>query len=127
MTVMDDLKKMKEDAGVRATSTTCFNKVMEFMKQDPEIKALMEKLDYALPSDRSGIELTDDMYVLSYLDDGSEGCYVNVMLANTDKKTPLRQLGTLKTLYEGLSAWRFMGTLSGEITYLCNQYIWYNT
>lgn len=127
MAVMYDLEKMKEATDVHPTSTTCFNRVMELMKQDPEISAFVKKLDYALPSDKTGYDLTDDMYVISYLDDGSEGCYVNVLLVSTDEKIPTRQLGTLKTLCEGLPAWRFMGTLSGEITYLCNQYLWYNT
>lgn len=127
MEEMYGAKQLKEEAGMHVTSTTCFNKVMEIMKQNPEVQALMEKLDYAIPSDKVGVDLTDDMYVVCYLDNGSEGCYINVVLVSTDKKIPPCHVGTLKTLCEGLSAWRFMGTLSGEIAYLCDQYLWYNT
>lgn len=116
---------LKEPASITLTGESLFKKVIEAMKEDPVIAEQMKKLDYPLARiGACSILLTDNMYTIAYLDSGSEGCWVNLVLCDSGEKIGI---GTLKTLDEGLDAWRQMGILAGELSYLANEYIWQNT
>ena len=122
-----DVTKMdlKEPASVALTGESLFKKVIAAMEEDQAITEQMKKLNYTLAKiGACSLLLTDNMYAIAYLDSGSEGCYVNLVLFDSEKRIGI---GTLKTLDEGLDAWRQMGCLAGELSYLANKYICQNT
>ena len=122
-----DTKLLKEEDGMIPTTETLFKKVTSIMDKDPEIAEQMSRLDYILyKEDSRNVNLTDEMYTVAYPDDGSEGCYLNLMLCSNEENRKVR-VATFKTLDEGLGAWRNMGTLAGELSYLANCYISINT
>lgn len=97
------------------------------MYNDEVINTYMQKVDYVLlTSDHavSNSSLSDDMYAIAYLDEGCEGCYLNFYVHCDDR---MLSVGTIKTLHEGQGTWRWMGMLAGEMAWLANQYICYNT
>lgn len=58
---------------------------------------------------------------------GNEGCFIDVLLVyfNKDKvQYENWHCGTIKTLAEGLPAWRAMGALAGELSYLSRSVSW---
>lgn len=60
-------------------------------------------------------------------EDGSEGCWIRVDLMHHvplgdhfNDKVERHRVGTIKTLDSGRDAWRNMGALAGELTYVAN-------
>lgn len=64
---------------------------------------------------------------IAHTSSGNEGCFIDVVLVhfNKDKvQYDKSHCGTIKTLSEGLPAWRAMGALAGELTYLSDSVSW---
>ena len=58
---------------------------------------------------------------IAHTSTGNEGCFIDVLLVhfNKDKvQYEKSHCGTIKTLSAGLPAWRAMGALAGELSYL---------
>ena len=58
----------------------------------------------------------DSDWFTATVEDGCEGVYAGVFCHHKDKPAATR-VGTIKTLDEGLDAWRTMGALCGELLY----------
>ena len=74
---------------------------------------------------RESIEFNYDTdYFIMYTGTGCEGVWIEIILARrnvvkNDYDHPY--VGCIKTLTEGRAAWRDMGMLAGEMTYMANQ------
>ena len=58
---------------------------------------------------------------------GSEGVWIDFNLTHCDYDSGSKQIyriGSIKTLDEGRDAWRNMGALAGEISYLVDKIAW---
>ncbi len=59
--------------------------------------------------------------------DGSEECWINLYLRRAiqaEHRENRVNIGCIKTLDEGRAAWRNMGTLAGEISYMADYAAW---
>lgn len=69
----------------------------------------------------------DSDNIIAHTSSGNEGCFIDVVLVHFNKDNMQYEkshCGTIKTLSEGLPAWRAMGALAGELTYLSDSVAW---
>ena len=65
----------------------------------------------------------DTDYIEAMTEDGSEGCWIGVFrnrFIRGEGRYAHDRVGTIKTLCDGRTAWRDMGALAGELSYLAN-------
>ena len=101
-------------------------------RRDPELKPIIEKLDYFLGSYwGEGIYVdadAEDVFV-STAPGGSEGVYIDGYLGiyrEDDGEMEKIQFLTVKTLEEGYDALLDMSRLSGAIQYAGDRFLWIN-
>jgi len=82
------------------------------------------EIDYAIFHDRYALDFDIDTdYFEAVTEDGSEGCWIGVFRLRMNRKEGRYErdrVGTIKTLNEGRAAWRDMGALAGELSYVAN-------
>ena len=85
-------------------------------------------IDYAVFDQRYDVPFDDDAdYFECVTESGCEGCWIRVDLvhytgqdARAMSQYTRQRAGTIKTLCEGHKAWKDMGALAGELTYVAN-------
>ena len=91
------------------------------LESDDEFCKILDGLDY-FSSASENVCLFDEGWIEAKLEDGSEGVYAGVYFGVIlEGKTCLRRIATIKTLNEGLSAYKQMGALVGGIIYMGNE------
>ena len=116
----------------RPTISTMVKRIQEAISLDPELKPIIEKLDYFLGSYwGEGIYVdadAEDVFV-STAPGGIEGVYIDGYLGiyrEDDGEMEKIQFLTVKTLEEGYDALLDMSRLSGAIQYAGDRFLWIN-
>lgn len=108
------------------TNTTLMDAIVTKLKEQGLYDRFHAIEEYYLPATFELTIVNFEYYkLISYVNDGSEGTWLNVFLSGKldDGEKRLIPMGTFKTLEDDLNAALIMGELGGAIYYIGNEYI----
>ena len=107
------------------TNITMYNTIVTYLKTLPELASAFEILDYDMPASKQEELIQDTDYeVFAHVNTGGcEGIYIDCYLKNKDN---VIDLGTVKTLEEGMDGYIKLGQIAGAFVLAGDNYLWFN-
>jgi hypothetical protein len=108
------------------TNTTLMDAIVTKLKEESLYDKFQAIEEYYMPATTDAAFTNLEYYeLISYVNDGSEGTWLNVFLSGelVDGEQRKIPMGTFKTLKDDLNAALIMGELGGAIYYIGNKYI----
>lgn len=107
------------------TNITMFDNIITYLKTLPELVEAFGILDYDSSALRpKNLLQGEDYEVCAHVNTGScEGIYIDCYLKSKDN---VIDLGTIKTLEEGMDGYIKLGQIAGAFVLAGDNYLWFN-